>query len=185
MRILSAEPRPRRTLVRNGGYGSPVPRLHPARFLAAPLLAVLLSACGHNTVQDAAPPYEPVADVRQTMQWILEPAADVIWDSAGTIITAEGRTELAPTTAEGWENVRKHAAIVAETGNLLMLPGRAAGAEWIAYARGLHTTGRQAMAAAEARDADALFEAGGQLYQACVACHARYWVPAAEATAGD
>jgi hypothetical protein len=106
------------------------------------------------------------------------PAAEVIWDSAGTIITAEGQTELAPTTPEGWDNVRNHAAIVAETGNLLMMPGRAAGADWNAYARGLHASGRQALAAAEARDADALFEAGGQLYQACVACHARYWLPA-------
>jgi hypothetical protein len=65
------------------------------------------------------------------------------------------------------------------------MPGRAGGADWIAYARGLHATGRQAMAAAEARDADALFEAGGQLYQACVACHTRYWVPGDEAHAGD
>ncbi len=153
-----------------------MPRLHPAYSLAA----ALLSACSY-----AAPPYEPVADVRQTMQWILDPAADVIWDSAGTIITAEGRTELAPTTAEGWDKVRKHAVIVAETGNLLMLPGRSAGADWDAYARSLHASGKQALAAADARDADALFEAGGQLYQACVACHAQYWVPAGDAAAGD
>jgi hypothetical protein len=119
------------------------------------------------------------------MQWILEPAADVIWDSAGTIITAEGRTELAPTTDAGWDDVRKHAAILAEAANLLMLPGRAAGDDWIAYARALQTTGRQALTAAEARDADALFEAGGQIYQACVACHAQYWLPADGATAGD
>jgi hypothetical protein len=131
------------------------------------------------------PPYQAIADVQQTMAWILLPSADVIWDSAGTIITAEGRTELAPTSDAGWENVRNHAAIVAETGNLLMMPGRAQGAEWIAHAQGLHATGRQAMRAAEAQDADALFEAGGQIYQACVACHARYWVPADEAAAGD
>jgi hypothetical protein len=162
--------------------------MHPTRSLAAPLLAVLLSGCSSSHARgtpDTAPPYETIADVRQTMEWILEPAADVIWDSAGTIITAEGRTELAPTTDEGWQNVRKHAVIVAETGNLLMLPGRAAGADWIAYARDLQRTGRLAMAAAEARDADALFEAGGQLYQACVACHAQYSLPAGHASPGD
>ena len=32
------------------------------------------------------------------------------------------------------------------------------------------------MAAAEARDAAALFDAGGQVYQACRACHAQYMV---------
>lgn len=164
-----------------------MPRSHSTRSLAAALLAVLLSGCNRPTLgtPDTAPPYEPIADVRQTMEWILEPAADVIWDSAGTIITVEGRIELAPTTDEGWDNVRKHAAIVAETGNLLMLPGRAAGADWIAYARVLQTTGKRAMAAAEAQDADALFEAGGQLYEACVACHAQYWVPAGDATSKD
>jgi hypothetical protein len=119
------------------------------------------------------------------MQWIIEPAADEIWDSAGTIITAEGRTELAPTTDAGWDDVRKHAAILAEAANLLMLPGRAAGPDWIAYAQGLRTTARQALAAAEARDADALFEAGGQIYQACVACHAQYWPSARDAAGGD
>jgi len=119
------------------------------------------------------------------MQWIVEPAAERIWDSAGTIITAEGRTELAPTTDAGWDDVLEHATILAEAANLLMLPGRGpAGPDWIAYARGLHTTARQALAAAEARDADALFEAGGRIYEACVACHAQYWLPAADTTSG-
>ncbi|MEN8161526.1 MAG: hypothetical protein ABFS41_15765 [Myxococcota bacterium] len=123
--------------------------------------------------------------VRDTMNWILLPAADVLWDSAGTIITADGSTELAPTTDEGWEAVRRNAALVAESGNLLMIPGRAEGPDWVAYARSLHASGRLAMAAAEARDADALFDAGGAVYQACVACHTHYWVRGGEASAAD
>ena len=113
------------------------------------VLAVLGVGC-ESTVSPV--PYEPIADARETMAWIVLPAAEVIWDSAGTIITAEGRTELAPTTAEGWEEVRRNAAILAEAGNLLMMPGRAQGPEWIAYSQSLHATGRLAMAAAAARD---------------------------------
>lgn len=110
------------------------------------------------------------------MTWILDPAADVIWDSAGTIITAEGSEELAPTTDEGWEAVLHAAGVVTEGGNLLMMPGRSAGDDWLEYSAGLVAAGRLAIDAAEARDPDALFEAGGRIYQVCRACHNQYWV---------
>jgi hypothetical protein len=148
-------------------------------------LVVLLMVGCESPAPPAAVPYEPIVDVRETMDWILLPAAEVIWDSAGTVITAEGHRELAPTTEAGWEEVRRNAAIVAETGNLLMVPGRTQGPEWIAYSRGLHVTGRLAMAAAEARDPDALFDAGGAVYQACVGCHTRYWITAGESEPAD
>jgi len=118
----------------------------------------------------------PVTNVLQTMEWILDPATDVIWGSAGTIITAEGPTELAPTTDEGWAHVRNSAATVAETGNLLMMPGRSAGPDWNAHAERLIAAGELAMAAAEAQDSDALFYAGGELYQACLACHHQFMI---------
>jgi hypothetical protein len=124
-----------------------------------------------------APAYRPVANIRQTMEWILDPAADVIWDSAGFIITAEGEIDLAPTTDEGWAHVRNSAAVVAETGNLLLMPGRSAGPDWVSFSQKLTRAGEVAMAAAEARDAPALFDAGGEIYQACRACHAQYLVP--------
>jgi hypothetical protein len=128
-----------------------------------------------------APAYRPVVDLRQTMEWILDPAADVIWDSAGFVITAQGETDLAPTTDEGWEHVRNSAAVVAETGNLLMMPGRSAGPAWEAFARGLIAAGEVAIAAAEAHDSTALFDAGGQIYQVCRGCHEQYLVPLEEA----
>jgi hypothetical protein len=110
------------------------------------------------------------------MQWIVYPAADVIWESAGTIITADGSTELAPTTDRGWAKVQRAAAILTESGNLLMMPGRAAGEDWIAWSRQLVDAGKVAMQAAEARDADALFDAGGRIYEVCRGCHNQYWV---------
>ncbi len=115
------------------------------------------------------------------MLWILDPAADVIWDSAGAIITADGETDLSPATDEGWQNVRNSAAVVAETGNLLMMPGRTNGPNWVSYSQALTAAGEAAMAAADARDAEALFDAGGAVYQVCQACHAEYLLPAEEA----
>jgi hypothetical protein len=145
--------------------------------LVAGLLLAVPAGCGDagsGPAQPPTPPYQVVTDVRQTMAWILEPAADRIWDSAGTIITAEGQRELAPTTDAGWEQVRNSAALVAETGNLLMMPGRAAGPEWLDSARALVAAGERAMAAAEIRDPESLFDAGGQLYQACLGCHEEF-----------
>jgi hypothetical protein len=122
------------------------------------------------------PRFEVAMDNPQLMVWVLEPAADVIWDSAGTIITAEGRQELAPTSDEGWEAVVRAAAILSEGGNLLMLPGRSRGEDWMEYALALIDTGKLAQQAARARDADALFDAGGRVYQVCRACHNQYWI---------
>ena len=162
-------------------YDRPMPRILCTVFALA-----LLSGCdsGGNptppSVPDPAPTYRPVANVKQTMEWILDPAADAIWDSAGFIITAEGETDLSPTTDEGWEHARNGAAVVAETGNLLMMPGRAAGPAWVAYSQELTAAAEVAIGAAEARDADALFDAGGRVYEACRACHDQFMVPLLE-----
>ncbi len=157
------------------------------RVFSTLLALALLSACdpggdpAPRTVPDPAPAYRPVANVKQTMEWILDPAADAIWDSAGFIITAEGETDLSPTTDEGWEHARNGAAVVAETGNLLIMPGRSGGPDWVGYSQELTAAAEIAMAAAEAHDAEALFDAGGHVYQACRACHDQYMVPLLEA----
>lgn len=121
------------------------------------------------------PPFKMATNLHQTMEWVLDPAADLIWDSAGSIITAAGTEELAPTTDAGWENVRNNAAIVAQSGNLLMLPGIAMGGnDWMELSAGLVDAGVLAINAAEAQDSDALFKAGGQIYNVCRACHQQY-----------
>ncbi len=123
----------------------------------------------------AAPPYHTDLEMHDLMALVLDPAADIIWGSAGAVITAEGERDLAPTTVAGWDRVRQGAASVIESANLLLLPTRAVdNADWREFSLGLVTMGNKAMAAAEAQDADALFQAGADLYQVCVACHQQY-----------
>ena len=122
-------------------------------------------------------PVEPVGDLHDTMTWVLDPAADVIWGSAGVIVTAEGEQDLAPTTDEGWDRVRHSAAVVAESGNLLLMPHlmpETDATAWNEFARGMTFVAKDALAAVDARDADALFETGGHLYNVCLACHQVY-----------
>ena len=133
-------------------------------------LAVLLSGCAPEPV-----PFENVADVKQLMTSVLEPAAEVYWDSVGTIMDLEGTVEIAPRTEEEWQAVRNAAMVVAESGNLLMMPGRVqGGVEWMDFSRALIARGRQALAAAEAKDTAAVFDAGGEVYLVCSNCHAVY-----------
>ncbi|NBC23865.1 MAG: hypothetical protein GVY21_10355 [Gammaproteobacteria bacterium] len=144
--------------------------------IATLAVAVLLglSGCGAPEQVDEAIPFQPVLDDHQLMNWVMDPAADVIWGSAGYVITVEGEQDLQPTDDEGWAEVRNAAAVITESGNLLMLPGRSQGDDWNEFSAGIVTIGQRAMAAAEAQDADALFEVGGQLYNVCVACHQIY-----------
>ena len=152
----------------------------PYNYCVAAVLCMLVAACGERNepslATSAEPPYQSITNIHQTMAWILDPAADVIWDSAGTIITAQGHQELAPTTNEGWAEVLHAAATLTETGNLLMMPGRAAGDDWIEYAQGLMAAGQLAIKAAQDQDDEALFEAGGRIYLVCRACHNQYWI---------
>ena len=60
-------------------------------------------------------------------------------------------------------------------GVLLMMEGRARDqGEWPAAARRLAATAEKALKAAEAKDAAGVFAAGGEIYNACSACHRRY-----------
>ena len=122
-----------------------------------------------------APTPAPVLSLLQLMQWVVDPGADVVWDSVKSIMTLSGTQEVAPKTDEEWANVRNGAATLVEAANLLMLQGRARdNNEWPTAARRLSTTAQQALKAAETKSAEALFTAGGEIYNACRACHQRY-----------
>ena len=70
------------------------------------LVAFLLGACQ----QPATPvPYIATHNTHEIMTWVLDPAADHLWASAGQIITEAETVDLAPTTDEGWSAVRASA----------------------------------------------------------------------------
>src|SRR5436853_4833229 len=84
--------------------------------------AALCTACGSGP---QAPPFRPVADTKLLMQSVVDPNADVIWESVKTIITAQGTEEIRPRTDSEWTAVRNSAVTLAESGNLLMMSPRA------------------------------------------------------------
>jgi hypothetical protein len=120
-------------------------------------------------------PFQTTANMKDLMLNVLDPAVDGIWEAVGTVITADGTFEKAPATDDEWAAVRMHAIQLAESGNLLMLPERAAGsADWIKHSEALVTQSRRAIKATEAKDKDALFTIGGDIYDVCTNCHKQF-----------
>jgi len=147
--------------------------------LATVIAVTSLAACSgpeeNEQAAQAGTSYNTSLNIQQLMALVLEPAADVLWDSGGWILDASGYEELYPTTDEGWEFVRSQAAVIVETGNMLALPARAEDNDaWMIYSQGLSEAGLRAMAAAEAQDNEEYFQAGAQLYSVCTACHQAY-----------
>jgi hypothetical protein len=140
--------------------------------------AASVAACAFAIACGGPPPspYRPVADVKQLMQGIVDPSADGVWESVATIFTREGTEERRPRTEQEWAAVRSHAMTLAESGNLLMMPGRAKdGGDWMKYAQELVDTSAVALRAAEAKDVDRLLNVGGEIDEVCERCHKKYW----------
>ena len=128
----------------------------------------------------------PPVDVHDAMIWVLDPAADVIWGAAGFVLTEAGTQDLAPTTDAGWDAVQHSAAVLAASGQLLLLPSALPAepseqAAWVEFTAGMTRIAGEAIKAVEARDAEALFDIGGHLYNVCLACHQVYARPDASA----
>ena len=138
----------------------------------------LLVGCSNDQSDELAAAeavYNIQLDTQQIMSLVLEPASDILWDSAGWVMDAAGYEDLYPTTDEGWDFVRAQAAIVVESGNMLALPGRAEDSDaWMIYSEGLSEAGLLAMKAAAEQNEEDFFQAGAQLYSVCTACHQAY-----------
>lgn len=137
-----------------------------------PLLAAMLAA---GCAADVAPQPVAVADVTELMISVLEPAAETYWEGVGEILVEDGVHQIRPQSDEDWAALRNAAFVIAESGNLLMMDGRVRDrSDWMTYSSLMVDAGRVALAAADRRDAAAVFDAGAEVYYACRDCHARY-----------
>ena len=65
-----------------------------------------------------------VGSIKEIMDGIVDPTADVLFDAVSYDVTAAGVVEKVPTTTEDWVEIRRHALLLAEVTNLLKMPGR-------------------------------------------------------------
>jgi hypothetical protein len=159
--------------------------------------------------QEAQPAYKPTSTIKDIMVSIVDPQADVLFNSVATIISATGIEERQPRTDEEWAAVRRGAIELIEASNLLLIPGRQVarpgeksenpGIElepasiqkliaddpetWIKLVNALHDAAVPALKSIDARNAQGLFDAGEHLENACEGCHQQYWYPPKNAPA--
>ncbi len=145
----------------------------------------MVTGCGPpRQSAPAAPPYNTTLTLKQVMEWVIDPAADDVWESVAIIITEKGENQKAPKTDEEWAKVRNGAATLVESGNLLMTQTRVRDdKKWMASAKRMSDAGEVALKAAEKKDVAALFDSGALIYNACSACHADFRVGATAADA--
>jgi hypothetical protein len=142
------------------------------------LLASSMAACGGSTPATsgtpagAAPQLRPVASVDQVMDGIIIPASQRVFDA---VVYVNGVLEQSPKTDDDWFGIQMQALAVAEAGNLLMMPPRAKDTgDWLTFSRALTDTAYRVAQAAEAKNLDLVLTTGGEMYNACTACHEKY-----------
>jgi len=137
-------------------------------------LTAALAACGSDQTE-AGDQFVYVADMAELMGHIVDPAADVYWSAGGVIVDAEGEHFMIPENDEEWEALSNAAMTLAESGNLLLMDGRRRDdGAWVEIVHQFIDVSRQALEAADARNLDAVFDMGAEVYYICTNCHATY-----------
>jgi hypothetical protein len=176
-----------------------------AALCSAALGAIAVSGSSHAVAQQTTAKGDPQvrSSVKDVMESIIDPSADVLWGAAGAIVDKQGIQDLSPKTPEEWLNVRHAAVRIIEGANLLMMPGREAapagtksdapGVElepaeitalikkerksFDAFAKALQDLGLEALRASEAQNVPSLEDIGGRMENVCESCHQTFWYP--------
>src|SRR5262245_4586686 len=171
------------------------------------IIAQQKAAKGKETAQlQMAQTRRVYTTIKDLMDSIVDPSADVVWGAVGTVVDQDGAHETFPKTQEEWLNVRRAAIRIIEGANLLMMPDRQAAppgskseapgvelepseitalmrknrAGFDAFAFALQIVGAEAVRASDAQDTAALLEIGGRMQDVCENCHQVFWYPGAK-----
>ncbi|MEO8099979.1 MAG: hypothetical protein ABI811_19930 [Acidobacteriota bacterium] len=134
-----------------------------------------------------SPAYEKVASAKDLMHLMVIPASEALFNV--------GAKE--PANDKDWQDLRTQALMLAESGNLMLIPGRATApvtaskgkaatkgkapvalavpADWAAASRQMRAAGKSAVAAIDKKDLDMLLgDVGEAILTSCSSCHDKY-----------
>ncbi len=111
------------------------------------------------------PPTRNVGSMSELMVKIIYPTSDALF-------YIESRT---PTTETEWTALEGQALMLAESANLLMMPGRARDQkQWMADAKLMLDAGAAAVKAVKTKNVEAISTLNEQLLESCTSCHKHY-----------
>jgi len=165
-----------------------------------PVMLVALGLClpaqspskGVEPPKPATPAVEVQTDLNRLMRGVLYPASNVVFsaqiDNPGDVKFVPGKdpslaTDPLESTFGGWQAVENAALALAESSNLLLIPGRKCAnglpvpmdnPDWPKFVQDLRDAGMKAYKAAQSKDQDKMVEAADTLSAACAGCH-RKW----------
>ena len=135
-------------------------------------------------------PQQVHANLLQVMRGILFPNSNVIFsaqtqDPAGVKKDADATASVNPLAGMygGWEAIENSGLAIAESANLLTLPGRVCSngkpvpvgnADWQQFVSGLRDAGMAAYKAGQSKNMDKVVEAADTVTTACMNCHDVY-----------
>jgi hypothetical protein len=108
----------------------------------------------------------------QVVGTMSELMVKIIYPASDALFYIETRT---PKTESEWVELQGKALMVAESANILMLPGHMRDRDrWMTDARLLREAGAAAFEAAKKKDVAAIAALNEQLYESCTTCHMHY-----------
>jgi hypothetical protein len=112
------------------------------------------------------PSFQLVGTMSELMVNVIHPASNEILMSI---------YRGAPKDDKEWAAVQRSALVLAESGNLLLMPGRVRDqGDWVKDSKLLVDVGTAAYKAARAKDAKALAALDSQIDATCTTCHKQY-----------
>ena len=113
----------------------------------------------------SAAPTARIGTMSELMVHLIYPTSDAVFYI----------TSRTPATDAEWTELQAKTLMLAESANLLMMPGRARDqGRWMKDARLMLDAGWAAFKAAKAKDVPALEALSDQLYESCTTCHQHY-----------
>jgi cytochrome c556 len=138
----------------------------------------------------ATPAPQVEANLAQLMKGILFPNSNVVFfaqsQNPADVTPAKDPSTATDPLADSygkWDAVENSALAIAESANLLTIPGRKCSnglavpignADWPKFVQGLREAGMKAYKAAQSKDMDKILDAADAMTTACANCHEKY-----------